>query len=243
MDVYTVKKYFTFSPEEIKSIIVTVFFLGFMFSFREWGSGASFNVRQGVLNWVNSGLVVLLALLVYISFQRIMAIKKGYKIEYRMWFWGLLAGVIITFVSSGYLPLAFLGTVIIYHLEGHRLGSWRYGLNYKDLGVISMMGPLSLIILALIFKIISFASGSVLVDKMVLVCAILACTNMLPIPWIDGGNVFFASRTLWVFSFAGIVAASVLLYFFNNIFGIIFGALVVAIVAAISWFFFFEEGF
>jgi len=243
MDFYTIKRYFTFSADEIKSIIVTVFFLGFMFSFREWGSGASFNFQSGLLNWVNSGLVVLLALLVYISFQRIMAIRKGYKIEYRMWFWGLLAGVILTFVSSGFLPLAFLGTVIIYHLEGHRLGSWRYGLNYKDLGVISMMGPLSLIILALIFKIISFASGSVLVDKMIIVCAILACTNMLPLPWIDGGNVFFASRTLWVFGFAGIVAASVFLYFFSSIIGVILGAVVVAILAAMSWFVFFEEGF
>ena len=37
MDWYTIKKYFKFSPDEIKSFIVTIVFLGFMFSFREWG--------------------------------------------------------------------------------------------------------------------------------------------------------------------------------------------------------------
>ena len=243
MDFYTIKKHFTFSWDEIKSIIVTVFFLGFMFSFREWGTGESFNFGAGIYNWINSGIVVLLALLIYISCQRIMGIRKGYRTEYRMWFWGLLVGLAFTFATLGYFVLAFLGIVIIYHLEGHRLGSFRYGLNYKDLGVISLSGPLALIIFALIFKIISFASASPLVQKFTVVCVMMASVNMLPIPWIDGGNVFFASRTLWVFSFVGIVAASALLYFMNSIAGIIFGAIVIAIMAAIMWFVFFEEGF
>jgi len=243
MDFYTIKKYFSFSADEIKSIIVTVFFLGFMFSFREWGSGEAFNFSAGIYNWINSGLVVLLALLVYISCQRIMGIRKGYRIEYRMWFWGLLVALAFTFATSGYFVLALLGTVVIYHLEGHRLGSFRYGLNYKDLGVISLSGPLALIIFALIFKIIGFASASPLVQKVMFISMLMASVNMLPLPWVDGGNVFFASRTLWVFAFVGIVAASLLLYFMNSIAGIILGAAVIAIVAAVLWFVFFEEGF
>ena len=242
MDFYTIRKYFTFSWAEIRDIVVTVFFLGFFFSFREWGVD-KFDFNAGLASWVNSAIVVLLALLVYISAQRLMAIRRGYKIEYKMWFWGLIAGLVVIFVSSGYAPLAFLGTVVIYHLEGHRLGSFRYGINYRDLGIISMMGPLSLIILALIFKIITFASGSPLLDKAIVVCALMASINMLPIPWIDGGNIFFASRTLWVFSFVGIVAASALLFLFSSIAGVILGAVAIAIVAAASWFVFFEEGF
>ncbi len=242
MDFYTIKKYFSFSPEEIRGIIVTVFFLGFIFSFREWG-GKTFDLHSGIFNWINTSIVVLLALLVYLSAQRIMGIRRGYKTEYKMWFWGLLAGVLMSFLSSGYLPLAFLGTVFVYHLEGHRLGSFRYGINYRDLGVISMVGPLSLIIMAIIFKIVAFASASPLVEKLMLVCIFLAPVNMLPLPWIDGGNVFFASRTLWVFAFVGIVAASALLYFFNSILAIVLGAVFIAIIAAVMWFVFFEEGF
>jgi hypothetical protein len=242
MDIYTLKRHFSFSINEIKSIIVTVFFLGFMFSFREWGTEV-FDFRSGLFNWINSMLVVLLALLVYISFQRIMGVRRGYKTEYKMWFWGLLVALLVTFISSGHFVLAFLGTVIIYHMEGHRLGSFRYGLNYRDLGIISLTGPLALIILALVFKLISFASASPLVNKVIIVCTLMASVNMLPLPWIDGGNVFFASRTLWVFAFVGIVAASVLLYFLNSLLGIIFGAIVIAIIAAVFWFVFFEEGF
>jgi len=242
MDFYTIKKYFSFSKEEIISIIVTVFFLGFMFSFREWGI-EKFSFAEGIYNWINSMLIVLLALLVYISCQRLMGIRKGYRTEYKMWFWGLVAALVITFLTGGRFVLAFLGTVIIYHLEGHRLGSFRYGLNYKDLGVISLTGPLAMIIFAFIFKIISFASANPLVHKAMIVCSLIASVNMLPLPWIDGGNVFFASRNLWVFSFIGIVAASALLYFWTSVIGIIFGAIVIAIVATILWFVFFEEGF
>jgi len=242
MDFYTIKKYFSFSKEEIISIIVTVFFLGFMFSFRDWGT-TSFNFQDGVFNLVNSMLVVLLALLVYTSCQRLMGIRRGYKTEYKMWFWGLIAGVVITFATSGHFVLAFLGTVMVYHLEGQRLGSFRYGLNYRDLGIISLMGPLSMIILAVIFKAISLVSLSPLVDKAVIVCMLIACVNMLPLPWIDGGNVFFASRMLWVFSFIGIVAAAALLYFLHSIFGVVIGAVFIAIIASVMWFVFFEEGF
>ena len=242
MDFYTIKKYFSFSKDEIISIIVTVFFLGFMFSFREWGAQV-FNFQEGIYNLVNSALVVLLALLVYISCQRLMGIRRGYRIEHKMWFWGLVAGLVITFATSGQFVLAFLGTVMVYHLEGHRLGSFRYGLNYRDLGIISLTGPLAMIVLAVIFKIIALASGSPLVDKAMIVCMLIACVNMLPLPWIDGGNVFFASRMLWVFSFIGIVAASALLYFLHSIFGAVIGAVFIAIIVSVMWFVFFEEGF
>jgi len=243
MDWYTIRKHFHFSSDEIRDIIVTVVFLGFMFSFREWGVGEKFSFSTGVFNWINSALVVLLALLVYLSCQRIIGIRKGYKTEYKMWFWGLLIAIVITFATKGWFVPAFLGTVMIYHMEGHRLGSFRYGLNYKDLGIISLTGPLAMIILALIFKIITFASASPMIHKAMIVCMLIACVNMLPLPWIDGGNVFFGSRLLWVFSFVGIIAAAALMYFIASVWGIIFGALAVAVLASVIWFVFFEEGF
>ncbi len=241
MDWYTIKRHFTFSREEMRDIFVTVVFLGFLFAFRDWGEPFSF--AAGIFNWINASIIVLLVLLVYISFQSLMGLRRGYKTQYKMWFWGLLVAIAVGFATSGYVTLAFLGTVVIYHMEGHRLGKFRYGLNYKDLAVVSLMGPLSVIILALIFRIITLFSAAPLVQKAMVICLWVASVNMLPLPWIDGGNVFFGSRMLWVFSFIGIIAASALLYFLSSVWGAIFGALAVAILAAIFWFVFFEEGF
>ena len=243
MDWYTVRKYFRFSADEIKSFIATAILLGFMFSFREWGAGA-FDVRAGFFNWFNSIIVVAFALFIYLSAQRLMAIRKGYRVEYKMWFYGIIVALLITFVTRGNIVLAFIGTTLIYHLEGHRLGKFRYGLNYKDLGVISLMGPLAVLILAMVFKIISkFLVESPLVNKMLLVCLLIACLSMLPLPWIDGGNVFFASRLLWVFSFVSILVASVLLYVYSSILGIVIAAVFVGIIFMIIWQVFIEEGF
>ena len=178
MDWYTIKKYFKFSPDEIKSFIVTIVFLGFMFSFREWGVDG-FEARIGFFNWFNSIIVVGFALLVYLSAQRLMAIRKGYRVEYKMWFYGLIIALLVTFVTRGNIVLAFVGTTLIYHLEGHRLGKFRYGLNYKDLGVISLMGPLAMIILAFIFKLFSAVfTQSPLVDKMILATLLIACLSI-----------------------------------------------------------------
>ncbi|MBW3022956.1 hypothetical protein KY308_02545 [Candidatus Woesearchaeota archaeon] len=243
MDWYTIKKHFKFSPEEIKSFLVTIVFLGFMFSFREWGVD-SFNAAAGFFNWFNTVLVVCFALLVYISAQRLMAIRKGYRAEYKMWFYGLIIAFLVTFVTRGYIVLAFVGTAIISHLEGHRLGKFRYGLNYKDLGVISLMGPFSAIVLAVIFKIIStILPNSPLAGKLFVVCLMIACFNMLPIPWLDGGNVFFASRLLWVFSFVALLVAAVLLYFYASVLGVIIAAVFVGAISMIIWQVFVEEGF
>ena len=243
MDWYTISKYFKFSADEIRSFIVTAVFLGFMFSFRDWGIDV-FDAREGFFNWFNSVIVVAFVLFFYLAAQRLMAIRKGYKVEYKMWFYGMIIALLVTFVTRGYIILGFVGTTIIYHLEGHRLGKFRYGLNYKDLGVISLMGPLAALLLAMFFKVISqFFTASPLVSKMVLVCLLVACVSMIPLPWIDGGNVFFASRLLWVFTFVSILIASVLLYFYSSILGIIIAAVFIGIICAVIWQVFVEEGF
>ncbi|MEM4336714.1 MAG: hypothetical protein QXG86_01795 [Candidatus Woesearchaeota archaeon] len=242
MDWYTLKKHF-FSSEEIKNFIVVAVFLGFMFSFGEWGT-EKLDALIRIFNWFNSIIVVGFALFIYLLAQRITAIRKGYSVEYKIWFYGLIIALLITFITRGRVILAFVGTTLIYHLEGHRLGKFRYGLNYKDLGVISLMGPLSTLFIAFIFKFLStILTNSPLVSKMVVVALSITCINMLPLPWIDGGNVFFASRVLWIFSFISFIVASTLLYFMKNVIGIIFVALLIGIIAAILWFVFFEEGF
>lgn len=236
MGTYTdlVKKYFTFSSSEIQGIIAGTVLLGFMFSFREWGVQV-FDVASGVRNLISSILVVALVFLVYTSSQKLFALAKGYTAEFKTWIYGLLFGLVITFVTRGYIVAVLSGGVFIYHMAGQHLGKYQYGLRVKDIGQVALIGPVSVLILAIIFKLINLALNIPLAQKVVAVGLWFAVFSMLPIPSLDGANVFFFSRTMWVLSFVAISVAAFLIYFFNTILVSLIAALIVGILAAILW--------
>ncbi len=238
MGTYTdvVKKYFVFNRTEIRDIIVTVLILGFMFSFRQWGI-EKFNPNAGIQNLISALLIVALALLVHVSAQRMYALSKGFQVEYKMWIYGLLIALVICFVTRGYAVLVIPGGIMMYALEGHRLGKWRYQMSYKDLGIVSLIGPLSNIVLAILFKLMLIvAPGHILLTKALAVNLWFAVFTILPIPRLDGLNIFYSGRMTWVFVFAGTVVASLLLYFTTSIFWSIIAAVVAGLLAMILWY-------
>ncbi len=242
MGTYTnlLKKYFVFSRNEIRDIIVTVLILGFMFSFRSWGFG-KFDVNAGIQNLVSSILIVALALLVHVSAQRMLALRKGFQIEYQMWIYGLLAALVICFVSRGYVVLVIAGGIMMYSLEGHRLGKWRYHMSHKDLGMVSLIGPVMNIALAIFFKLLLMISpNNILLTRALAINLWFAFFTMLPIPKLDGLNVFYMGRSTWAFAFMGILIASLLLYFSTSIFWSIIAAVVAGLLAMVLWFIYLE---
>jgi len=234
---------YSFSSDEIKGIALTSFILGFMFSFREWGI-ERFDLFYGLKNLISSILIVVLVLLFYISSQKIVAAIKGYKVEFKPWLYGLIGALVITFVSRGYLIIALAGTTMLYSLEGLRLGKFRFAFNYKDLCYISLIGPIAALLLAIIFKFIMLIQFQIILLKKALLISILfSFWNMIPIPPLDGSNVFFHSRVLWFFSFIAISVASLLLYFYTSILISVIAAIILGIVAALIWFVYVEKGF
>src|SRR3989344_8272220 len=87
---YDIKKYYGFKPEETRAIAIGVFIIAFAISFNEWGV-ERFDFGYGLRNLFNAILIVLLSFLVHISGQRIMALLSGFKVEYRVWIYGLKA--------------------------------------------------------------------------------------------------------------------------------------------------------
>lgn len=230
------KKHFAFSKKEIKSILVTVLILGFIFSFRDWGI-ETFNLIIGLKNFISAILISALALLVHVSAQRMLALAKGYQIEYRMWIYGLLAALVICFVTRGYVPLVLPGGIMIYAIAGHRLGRFRYKMSSKDLGIISMAGPLASIGLGIILKILLLIDpGHVLLTKALAVTLLFAVFTILPIPNLDGLGVFYAGRSTWAAMFVGIVAGSVLLYFTTSIIFAIIAAVILGLLGMLAWY-------
>lgn len=237
---YTIKEHFTFTPEELRALVIGVLLTAFMFSFDNWGA-ATFNIGEGLRNLINAALIATLAFLVHQSAQRIVALAVGFKIEYRIWMYGLIIGLALTIVSRGKLWLFAPGGIIAYHLVGHRIGSFRYGLNYWPLGMIGLVGPLSNLALALLFKLLLLlAPANVLLKEALVFNIWFAIFTILPIPPLDGSHSFFASRLMYMFMLGAVIGLSIALYFFGIFVSVIVG-LLLGVACWLSYFWYFEK--
>lgn len=220
---YAVRRYYGFDKDEIKGITIAILVMAFIVSFDEWGVD-KFDLMYGLRNFLNAVLILLLSFLVYQTAQRFTAIRSGFKAEWRIWYYGLLIGLILVFVSRGKLWFLAPGGVIVYHMAGYRITSFRYGLNFWPLGLSAVMGPFSCAVLAIIFKILlGVFPANLLILKAMKINIWFAIVNLLPIPPLDGSNMFFASRMFFIFSFALTVGTLISLIFFNILISLLIG--------------------
>ena len=227
---YTIKKYFAFSEEEIKALALSILGLAFIISYNKWG-GETFNFWIGLRNFFNAILLVTLSLLVHQSAQRVAGFSVGLKVEYKIWVYGLVIGLALCVVSLGKLWFLAPGGIIMYHMAGHRIGSFRYGLNFWPMGLVALSGSLATLVLAMILKILlSIAPGNVLLQQALFFNLVFAVITMLPIPPLNGSHLFFASRLMYAFSIGMILGLAVALYFLGVFLSILIGLIVGAAV-------------
>ncbi len=227
-----IQKFFAYSKEEIKSLAIVILILGFIVGFNDGRISSTVDIFYG-WNMLSSLLIVALAVLVHISVQRIVALHAGFKLVYKVWWYGLAASLIVTFISNGKLWFMLPGGFVALMLEKHRLGKFRYGINYWPLGLIGFVGPLANIILALFFRIlsnISFLSTNVLIEKAIVVNLLYAVFTNLFIPPLDGFNLLFASRLTYAFSYGALLGAALLIYLRLSTLITLLGALVIGTV-------------
>ena len=234
------KRYFAFTPNEIKGLTMAIFATAFIISFNDWGRGSEVNIISGLFNFFNAILIVALSFLVHISVQRIWSLGTGYRLEWRMWGFGLLLGLIFVFLTNGKFWLILPGGIIVYHLGGHRLGWFRYGINWWALGLIALMGTFATMLIAVIFKAMSGIFVNALIQKMITFNIAYAMYSLLPIPPLDGSKTFYGSRMLYAFSTAGLVAAAVMLTLNISIIIAVVSSLLIAIVLWLMYYVFFE---
>lgn len=238
---YLVEQNFKFTGEELRALIFGIVVMAIIFSFNEWGDKA-FDLGVGLKNLFNALLIATLSLVVHHSMQRVAALYAGFKFEYRYWMYGLLIGLIVAFVSRGNLMFLAPGGIIAYHMAGHRLGAFRYGLNYWNMALAVLSGPLANIALAVIFKLLLYVfPHNVLLSHALVFNLLLAVFTMLPIPPLDGSHLMFASRLTYAFTYGAMLGMSAVLYFLGIGLALLVGILIGAIVWA-SWYFVFEAG-
>lgn len=213
-----VKKYFRFNTDEIKSMIIAILIIGFIISFKEWGY-ETFNWTIGLRNLLSSILIVASCIIVCQTAHKIAALKAGFTAEFKMWLYGLVIGIVLILVTRGNLWFITPGGIVIYHMASHRLGYFRYGVNMWALGMISLAGPLAVIVFGGFFKTLTLYTALplnvFLVDKLFEFSLIYAFFNLLPIPPLVGANLFFASRNWYAFIMGCVIAYVVMVVFFN----------------------------
>lgn len=246
----SVREHFSFTRPEVNRILTTIFVIAFIISFSKWGAGQTFDLAYGLRNFIFSILISAFSVLSYVSVQRLVAISRGYKPEYVMWspsfgekasggFWiGILIGLLLIFLSNGRLWWVALGGMSIQMLPGHRLGRFRYELNFYDWSFVSLVGPITSMALALLFKsltAIEIFSGNELLGAAIALNVWMAIQNMFPIPNLDGSRVFFGTRLLWIFSMCLIIVTAMQVYFLGAITALITGiVLLVLLIGLLS---------
>ncbi len=242
-----IKRYVRFSKDEIKALLIASIAFGFMLSFKGWGI-EQFDIAAGITNWLLATVIALGGVFTGMLAHKIGAAYLGFRAECKLWSYGIIIGLVLVFVTRGnFWFLAAIGTVY-HHLAVHRLGFFRYGLNYWDQAKAAFVGPLANILLAALIKIIATGSivipiglaGSPLVEKAILFNLWYAIFNMLPIPPLDGTVAFYASRTWYVFIFGCILGYS-LLVIGAGVYSM-FATLAGGIVLVVLYYLFWERG-
>lgn len=235
-----VKRYYRFTPSELKGFVISILVLAFVISFREWG-GAEFDLFVGLKNFFVAVLIVSISLLVHISGQKFWSLATGYRLEYKMWTLGLIFAAILVFITNGRFWLLVPGGFIVHHLTGHRLGWFRYGINYWALGLIALAGSLLTVILIIVLKLLSMFAFSAILQKFIIFNIIYVVYCMLPIPPLDGSKIFYGGRMLYAFSLPAVIVAAILLYANIPIWLSVFGSFLIGFILWLLYYIFLER--
>lgn len=237
-----IKRYFRFTPSELKGFIISILVIAFIISFREWG-GKAFDVKAGSFNFFNAILIVALSMLFHISIQKIWSLGTGYVLEYKMWGLGLGFGLILAFITNGRFWLILPGGFIVHHLAGHRLGWFRYDINYWALGLIAAGGVWASALFAVFFKAISAITFNALIQKAIIFNVVYAVYSVLPIPPLDGSKTYFGSRMLYAFNVSSVVAAAILLVSNIPVFIAVASSLLIGIILWLLYYVLYEKDY
>lgn len=216
------KRYAPLESFEKRGLIITIAVLAFIFSFREWGT-ETFDITIGTKNLIVSVVLVAIAMLVHEVTHRVIALWLGYRTQFKAWITGLVVGLVVSFVSNGYLVFIAPGQLVFTHLTAHRLGKGYYELTYKHLGWIAMSAPIANILFAVLLKIVYVATGIPVIQKLMMINIWIALFDMLPIPPFNGSRTFFGSRYVYVFVLGAMIGCAALLYYLSGIVPIIGG--------------------
>jgi Zn-dependent protease len=182
-----------FTKEEIRDIVISVFVVTLIFSFKITSPTFGFELFFVYL------AIVIVAFLFHELAHKGIAMKFHCVAIYKMW----TPGIFISLLSL-VLPIRFIapGAVVIYPFKFGRWGFRRSSLTQTEMGFITVAGLLVNLFSALLssFFIGSYVIGTVDVFlTLAYVNTMLFFFNLLPIPPLDGSKVLQWKPWFWIF--------------------------------------------
>ncbi len=244
---YNLRKFLQFSQSEIKAVVISIIIMTFIVAFND--KNDVFHVSSWAVNFFIWLVIVTISFLTFLLGQRAMCLWEGYIPEYRLWWYGLMFGLIISFVSRGHIWLLLPGGMLFHHSTVHRIGEFRHGQTTHLISKISFFGPLASFMLGMAVKTLdvwfgfSFVSPT-FVHNLYLFCIALAAFSLLPIPPLPGSNIYFHSRLVYSFVFGAFAGYAILVMFdiySFDIYSLILAVIIGIVVWALFWIFF-EQG-
>ena len=228
-----IKDYFSFEKQELAILIPAIFVTAFIFSFRDWGE-TNFQFWTGLGNLIVVSIIVTISFFARLSWQKIYALKEGYRAEFRGWWTGILIALLLAVISNGRLTLVLIGGIVSSLMIRHRLGEFRYGHSYLDNAKISFHGVVVNLILALFFAVgLYLFPYSYFFTKGLMLNWIMALCASFPLPQLDGLNIYFGSRPLYYATLALVAVFGILLLTKTQL-GLILSVVITAIAVIVG---------
>jgi Zn-dependent protease len=147
-----------------------------------------------ILYQLQTNYVILFAIILMVSFlihemaHKIIAKKMGLWAEFQL----IPFGLILTLVSivSPFFKMIYPGTVLVKGIS-----------DRKSMGMISLVGPLTNILLCLLFIGIAFSVSQMVFFVGAVFNSWIALFNMIPFGMVDGFKVFFWNKSVWILTF------------------------------------------
>ena len=210
--------------KEIQSILIVAFIAAFIFSFNEWGI-ENFNITLGIQNLILAFVFCLIIYTVHAFSQKFTANFYDHDVEFTYISMkkkiaeirktinipiGPLLTLLITLISNGKFIFLILNSFNLKTNKTRRLGHKWVNIKEFEEAQIALAGPLSNILILILFKILTPLSG--VFSKGMFIASTIAIFNMLPIPKVDGSRIFFGSRPLYVASLIFIIIFVILIF-------------------------------
>ena len=220
-----------FSKEEFTKIIICSLFLGFIFSFNEWGYD-TFNLAIGLKNLLISLIICLFLLLIKEYIRKIIAKKIGFDFKFDLWYLklknkglsktpiGILIAIPLIIISQGSFVFASINTYNFKKFQKSDLKRrYRYIRGIEE-AIISSTSAITLTIFALIFNVFYL-------KKAAFIATILAVYSIVPIPTQDGLKMYFGSKSYYILILSFVILSLTL----DKVLGL-FATLIISIILA-----------
>jgi len=181
-----------FSKDELRDIFIAIAAMTIIFAYPNL-----------VVSIPAAFIIVVISFLLHEISHKIAAMHYGVKAYFKLWPFGTILGLIFMFLNP--LKIVTIGSVVIYP---QKFGRWkrRYlpwsrftEITYREIGVITSMGPLINILLATFSWLLmnTIFTGNLFLAFMTLINSWMALVHLIPLKPLDGVKIFTWKPWFW----------------------------------------------